>query len=73
MDKLAIFKSSRQQFRDLIKFSNSTREHRFGDQFLRKEMKDVEFKHSWANMAHMHDLRVWTLAYSPGRNNMQRM
>ena len=73
MDKLSLFKGSRQRFRDLITYSNSTREHRFEDKFLRKEMKDVEFKHSWANMAHMHDLRVWTLAYAPGKNNLQRM
>jgi hypothetical protein len=34
----------------------------------------MEFKHSWANMAHMHDLRVWTLAYAPGRkNNVRRV
>ena len=33
-----------------------------------------DFKHSWANMAHMHDLRVWFLAYAPGKkDNMQRM
>jgi hypothetical protein len=36
-------------------------------------MKDLEFKHSWANLAHMHDLRVWTIAYAPGKNNLQRM
>lgn len=44
---------------------------RFEDKLLKN---GVEFKHSWANMAHMHDLRVWTLAYAPGKkNNMQRL
>eukprot|EP00352_Strombidinopsis_acuminata_P006656 CAMPEP_0176356044 /NCGR_PEP_ID=MMETSP0126-20121128/13735_1 /TAXON_ID=141414 ORGANISM="Strombidinopsis acuminatum, Strain SPMC142" /NCGR_SAMPLE_ID=MMETSP0126 /ASSEMBLY_ACC=CAM_ASM_000229 /LENGTH=94 /DNA_ID=CAMNT_0017708969 /DNA_START=121 /DNA_END=405 /DNA_ORIENTATION=- len=34
----------------------------------------MPFKHTWALMAHMHDLRMWTLAYSPSRaNNLQRM
>ena len=34
----------------------------------------IEFKHTWAQMAHMHDLRAWTLAYSPTRKgNVQRL
>lgn len=34
----------------------------------------MEFKHTWINMSHMHDLRVWTLAYAPGRkNNIRRV
>lgn len=73
MDKLNVFKNKRQQFTDLVKYSNSTRQHQFKDQYLRPENKNIEFKQTWANMAHMHDLRVWTLAYGPGKDNMRRM
>ena len=73
MDKLAVFKSRRQNLRDLVRYSNSTGMHKFEDRYLKKEEKDVQFAHSWANLAHMHDLRVWTLAYAPGKGNLQRM
>lgn len=73
MDKLKVFKNKRQQFSDLIRYSNSTRQSQFVDEYARPEAKNVEFKHTWANMAHMHDLRVWTLAYGPGKDNMRRM
>ena len=34
----------------------------------------MPFRHDWAILAHMHDLRVWTLAYAPSRhNNLQRL
>ena len=34
----------------------------------------IPFKHTWANLAHMHDLRVWTLAYAPARQGqLQKM
>jgi len=26
----------------------------------------VQFKHSWNQLCHMHDLRMWTIAYAPG-------
>ena len=74
MDKLNIFKSNLQNFKHLAKYSNNTRQHTFHAKFLQPGMKNVEFKHSWANMAHMHDLRVWTLAYAPSKkNNLQRL
>lgn len=43
----------------------------FEDKFLKN---GVDFKHSWANMAHMHDLRVWTITYAPmKKNNIRRL
>ena len=45
----------------------------FEDKFMRPGAK-VPFKHTWANLAHMHDLRVWTLAYAPLKvGALQRM
>jgi hypothetical protein len=32
------------------------------------------FRHDWNILAHMHDLRVWTLCYAPQRiNNLERL
>ena len=72
MNKLSIFKSRMQNFRDLAKFSNNTKQAPFQDRFL--EEKQLPFKHTWSMMAHMHDLRVWTIAYGAGnKNNLQRL
>ena len=41
---------------------------------LEKKGQAVPFKHSWAMLSHMHDLRLWTIAYSPSKiNNLQRL
>ena len=73
MDKLSIFKNTRQNFRNYIAPSRNLRQAEYNDRFLQKGEK-VPFKHDWALMAHMHDLRVWTLAYSASRvNNLQRL
>ena len=74
MDKLAIFKGRGERLAHLIRPTNNARQHAFKDRLADPRMKNVEFKHSWATMAHMHDLRVWTIAYAPGkRNNLQRL
>jgi len=73
MDKLRYLKTTRQNTRDLLRHSNNARQARFTDK-LQLEGNKVPFKHSWALMKQMHDLRVWTLAYAPGSsNNLQRL
>ena len=58
--------------RDFLTMSNSYRQHEFKDKIIESEIP--KFKHSWTMMAHMHDLRVWTLAYAPStKNNLQRL
>lgn len=64
MNKLSYLKSARQRLRDDVTYSKNIRMHTYEDVLL-KEGNKVQFKHSWANLAHMHDLRVWTLAYAP--------
>ena len=72
MDKLSIFKSRFTNFRNSTRLSNNVRQHKYND--LHLQQKNVPFKHTWSTMAHMHDLRVWTLAYAPSQeNNLQRL
>ena len=73
MNKLNFLKTSKQQVRDYLRLSRNYRQHEFNDMLLAPGAKKP-FKHSWNLMVHMHDLRVWTLAYSPSRyNNLKRM
>lgn len=72
MDKLNYMKSGAQRLRELARPTRAINKMpNFEDQLLKN---GPEFKHSWANMAHMHDLRVWTLTYAPGKkNNIRRL
>jgi hypothetical protein len=74
MDKLAPFlKNQRLALRDTLRISRNYRQASYQDKFLQPGEK-VPFKHSWSLMAHMHDLRIWTIAYAPSRlNNLQRL
>ena len=73
MDKLNIFKTKKHAIRDYYRLSRSYRQADFNDTFL-TEGRKIPFKHSWSLLAHMHDLRVWTLAYAPTQiNNLQRL
>jgi hypothetical protein len=73
MDKLKIFKSAKTNIRDYTRLSRNYRQAEFEDKLLANHRK-APFKHSWAMLAHMHDLRVWTLAYAPSQHgNMQRL
>ena len=73
MDKLSYLKSTKQNIRDYLRLSRSYKQATYEDRFLKRGEK-VPFKQSWALMAHMHDLRVWTVAYAPSRiNNLQRL
>ena len=72
MDKLAYMKGKTQNFRELIRPSRNYKQPAFEDKLVKKGA--VSFKHSWAQMAHMHDLRVWALTYAPGKkNNIRRL
>jgi len=68
MDKVGFLKSARQNIRDYNRLSRSYGQPKFTDKFLKRGHK-VPFRHDWAIMAHMHDLRLWTLAYAPSRVN----
>ena len=71
-NKLGIFNSTWTNFRHALKLQNNIGAHEFEDKLL--QQKSVDFKHSWSLMAHMHDLRVWTICYAPSRqNNLQRL
>ena len=73
MDKLSYLKNTKQNLRDYVRIPRSYRQPAFVDRFLKRGMK-VPFRHDWNIMAHMHDLRVWTIAYAPSRlNNLQRL
>jgi hypothetical protein len=73
MDKLNFLKTNKQIFRDWTRVSRSYRQPAFKDHYLQEGQK-VPFRHDWKILAHMHDLRVWTIAYAPSRlNNVQRL
>ena len=73
MDKLSFLKTRRLALRDTMRISTNYRQSAYKDKFLQPGEK-VPFRHDWAILAHMHDLRVWTLAYAPSRlNNLQRL
>ena len=73
MDKLNFLKSNRQAFRDWCRISRSYRQPEYKDKYLQNGRK-IPFKHDFNTLAHMHDLRLWTIAYAPQRhNNLQRL
>lgn len=73
MDKLGFLKNRRLALRDMGRLSNNYRQAKYEDKFLQPGEK-VPFRHDWSILAHMHDLRVWTLAYAPSRlNNLERL
>ena len=71
MNKLGYTKTGTQKFKEFLRPSKYFYQPEFEDKFLKTGAK---FKHTWGQMAHMHDLRVWTITYAPGnKNNLQRM
>ena len=66
MDKLSYMKAPLQRFREYIRVGKHYHQPKYNDVILKN---GPSFKHSWAQLAHMHDLRVWTLAYAPGKKN----
>jgi hypothetical protein len=73
MDKLSYMKTASQRAREFVRPSKNLYQPKFEDKLI-KTNGGVQFKHTWAQMAHMHDLRVWTITYAPGRkNSIQRL
>ena len=73
MDKLNYMKSWTTRFRDYGRIQRSYRQAEFKDAYLNNP-KGLKFKNDFNLLAHMHDLRMWTLAYGPSTmNNLQRM
>ena len=71
MNKLSYSKAPLQRLKEIVRPSRYAKQPNFKDRVI---ASGLEFKHSWANMAHMHDLRVWYIAYAPGRlYNIQRL
>lgn len=64
MDKLRYMKTPWTNFKEFLRPSRYLYQPKFEDRYLQNPPK---FKHDWNQMAHMHDLRVWTLAYAPTR------
>ena len=74
MNKLSYLRSPGVNLRYYLKAQPHARQHQYEDAFLRNGKTGLPFTHSWALMGHMHDLRVWTLAYAPSnKGNLQRM
>ena len=71
--KLGYFKTFPQRFRDYTKYSNNLRPAEYNDHWLNPGLK-TPFSQNWAMLKHMHDLRVWTIAFAPStKNNLQRL
>ena len=75
-NKLAYLKSARQRVTESISYNNSIGTTVFKDKHIDLQEKGlpIGFKHSWALLAHMNDLRLWTIAYAPSKTkNLERM
>ena len=66
MDKTRALKTTVQRFKDLIKPQRNYTQVGFKDTMGDNGL--TEFKHSWANLSHMHDMRMWLISYAPIRN-----
>jgi hypothetical protein len=71
MDKLSYMKSPLRNFREMLRPTKYFVQPKFTDRFVKY---GIAYKHTWAQMGHMHDLRVWTLAYAPAtKGNIVRL
>jgi len=61
MEKHSYLRTSYQNMKHWLKWSNHNRPAKYEDKLL-KGGKKPAFNHSWNNMVQMHDLRVWTIA-----------
>jgi len=66
MNKLGYMKTPLQRFTRSLVPSRYYKQPEFEDKFLRN---GASFKHTWPQMAHMHELRLWTITYSPSEAN----
>lgn len=70
-DKLNYMKTTGQVMKNFLRPKKYLYQPKFEDKVAKH---GIQFKHSWANMAHMHDLRMWAIAYGPGnKNNIQKL
>ena len=75
-NKLAFMKSTKQNLRESVSFANNINQAVFQDKHIALEKKGIAvgFKHSFAHLCHMHDLRLWTITYAPSKTgNLQRL
>jgi len=71
MDKLRYMKTPTQSFREFLRPTKYLYQPKFEDKILKVGPR---FQHTWAQMAHMHDLRVWVLTYAPAnKGNIQKL
>jgi hypothetical protein len=68
MDKLNYMKPRLVQIRDSLRMSRNYRQHEYKDTLL-DGSKKLPFSHEFYIMGHMHDLRMWTIAYAPMKHN----
>ena len=77
MEKHRYLKSNYRNFRDYLRPVNHKRQAIYNDKFLEPQKQfgeKIPFKHDLRMMAHMHDLRMWTIAYAPANHgNLQRL
>ena len=72
MDKLSIFKTARQKFRDHVVINRHYRQAQYQDQYLEAQKRGgakIPFGYNNAMLGHMMELRMWYLAYAPGQEN----
>ena len=72
MDKLTLFKSTRQRFRDHITLSRHYRQAQYKDSFIEQQKvggTKIPFGYSNAMLGHMMELRMWHIAYAPTQTN----
>lgn len=63
MDKLNYMKTSAQVAKQYLRPSKYLYQPKYEDKILKH---GATFTQNWAMMAHMHDLRCWTITYAPG-------
>lgn len=62
---------ARKSLQQFLRPKNYLYQPKFEDKYIKH---GIDFKHSWAQMSHMHDLRQWTITYAPtNKTNIQRM
>ena len=73
LQKLGYFKTYTQRARNYLSWSANHRQHVYDDAWLKPGVK-IPFTHNFATLKHMHDMRVWTIAYAPSTtNNLKRL
>ena len=68
-NKLVYMKSAQQRFTEFIRPSRYRNQAKYVAPF---KDENIKFAHDFKNLQHMHDLRVWTLVYSPKSANDER-